>query len=433
MGEVIAGRFELLEHIATGGSGSVFRARDLAQHRLCAAKVMRQSYSGEILRFVREQGVKFDHRHLLTPYGWAAVDDRVVIATRLMAGGNLSAALSDHGAFSAELVAEVLTQLLDGLAHVHAAGWVHRDIKPANVLLEPTGTGVPQLRLADFGIASHADQPRLTESGLVVGTPGFLAPELLRLPVEPAAAQDLYAAGVLAVQLLHPELRGEALSEHCRALQTEGLPAALYGILRGLLDTNPELRHRAAAVAAEQLAPLRNARGYMVASGEPFEVFDHFALPDAEPEPIEQSPAEEPAPSTMVRRAPNSRRRALPWAPLLALLAAVLLGVLSLWLVFGQAGQGAPSQDSVTSSPPTLDEQSMQPPATKESAGTTGSAPTERESEAVTSTSSTPRELGVELDSTAVEGQACTVLEAGLQVNGADGQTLVCRDGVWRS
>ena len=86
--EVIAGRFELLEHIASGGSGAVWVARDRKAGKLCAAKVMRQSYSGELLRFVREQGVKFAHPHLLTPYGWAAEDDQVVIATDLMRGGS---------------------------------------------------------------------------------------------------------------------------------------------------------------------------------------------------------------------------------------------------------------------------------------------------------------------------------------------------------
>ncbi|WP_279403455.1 serine/threonine-protein kinase, partial [Arthrobacter sp. JCM 19049] len=162
MAEVIAGRFELIEHIAQGGSGSVWLARDLQCRRRCAAKVMRQSYSGELLRFVREQGVKFDHPHLLTPYGWAAVDDRVVIASQLMRGGNLHTALQDYGAMSPELTAEVLAQLLEALGHVHAAGWIHRDVKPANVLLELTGTGVPRVRLTDFGIAAHMDQPRLT-------------------------------------------------------------------------------------------------------------------------------------------------------------------------------------------------------------------------------------------------------------------------------
>ena len=82
MADVIVGRFALIDLIAKGGSGSVWRAWDQKTQELCAAKVLRQRDSADLMRFVREKGVSFDHPHLLTPYGWGAEDEHVVIATK---------------------------------------------------------------------------------------------------------------------------------------------------------------------------------------------------------------------------------------------------------------------------------------------------------------------------------------------------------------
>ncbi|MCZ9345245.1 protein kinase, partial [Streptomyces sp. TRM76130] len=85
--------------------------------------------------------------------------------------------VGDYGPLPPGYVCTLLDQLLSGLAAVHAEGVVHRDVKPANILLEATGTARPRLRLGDFGIAMRLGEPRLTEADLVVGTPGYLAPE----------------------------------------------------------------------------------------------------------------------------------------------------------------------------------------------------------------------------------------------------------------
>ncbi|MCW4466709.1 serine/threonine protein kinase [Glutamicibacter sp. MNS18] len=436
--EVIAGRFELIEHIAEGGSGSVWLARDLQRSSRCAAKVMKQSYSGEILRFVREQGVKFDHPYLLTPYGWAAVDDRVLIASQLMRGGNLHTAMQDYGAFSPELVAEILAQLLDGLGHVHASGWVHRDVKPANVLLETTAARVPKVRLTDFGIATHQDAPRLTEVGLTVGTEGFLAPEQ-RAGKEPDAAQDLYALGALAVQLLDPTLRGESLRRRCTELATShhDLPSAPLGpVLAGLLDTDPGVREDTAGRALEQLHPLRNRQGYRVASGEVFEVFDHFADdglhpsdPEAEPEASTRAETRPPAPaqrSAPQDTSPGPKGRP-PWQPWVFLLVALLLGAVSLWLVYGQdtdqgASDAANPAPQATGTPQAPDAETTR--ATDRPDGTESQQPAAPATTAAHSATSTALEVGI--SSTARRGQECTALEEGLTVDGADGLTLVC-------
>ncbi|PZS18249.1 MAG: serine/threonine protein kinase [Pseudonocardiales bacterium] len=202
MTDLVAGRFALCDPIARGGSGVVWRAMDVKTGRYCAAKVMRRRDAGDLLRFAREQSVRLAHHHVLTPYSWAAEDEHVVIASELVDGGSLSTLLGDYGALAEPTVAAILDQLLDALEHVHAAGLIHRDVKPGNVLLPATGTGALRVLLADFGLAIGGRDVRLTQVGTVVGTPGYLAPELLSGGVTPAPTHDLYAAGQVAAALL---------------------------------------------------------------------------------------------------------------------------------------------------------------------------------------------------------------------------------------
>ena len=290
MGQVIAGRFELLEHIASGASGSIWRAFDRRRGTECAAKVLRQKDSGELLRFVREQGVQLTHPHLATPYGWAAEDDDVAIAMPLIRGGTLETAMSDHGAFTPELTATLLYQLLDALTHVHAAGWIHRDVKPANILLEPTGTGHPHLRLGDFGTALRTDDPRFTEIGFIHGTPGYLPPEALS-GAAPSPAGDLYAAGIVALRMLHPTAKTvDELATARTNLANEPIPAPLQAAVLGLTSEDPSARHASAEAGRRSLASATGRERYTVASGEPFEVFDQLTSDDAPPSPAPTAP-----------------------------------------------------------------------------------------------------------------------------------------------
>ncbi|GAA1527645.1 serine/threonine-protein kinase [Kribbella lupini] len=292
MADVFAGRFELIDPIGAGGTGAVWRAWDRRLERLCAAKVLRQRHAGALLRFVREQGVRLDHPNILSPYSWAADDDQALLAMDLVGGGAVSNLLADFGPLPDRYAAELLAQLLGALVQVHAAGLVHRDIKPANLLLEATGTNPPVLRLSDFGIALSLGEPRLTHQGALIGTPGYLAPETLA-GSPPAVAQDLYAVGVTAWQLLTGE---EPPTTH--PLPTPANPTPVWDLVKPLLAADPADRPSAESALAA-LAPLladpleTPAR---TPDQEPIEVFDHLpAVPAAYKHLVAVTPAQSPA------------------------------------------------------------------------------------------------------------------------------------------
>lgn len=280
MGKRYAGRYELIDPLGEGGMGSVWRAWDAKSERYVAAKLLRHSDSGALLRFVREQSLRVTHPHVAPPTGWAAEDDDVLLTMELVAGGSVATLLRDYGHLPPAWAVVLVDQLLQGLAAVHATGIVHRDVKPANLLLDATGTAAPVLRLADFGISAVVGEPRLTSTGSVVGTAGYLAPELLA-GAEPDPRQDLFAVGVVAAELLTGS----------RTLPPGTWPAPhVLDVLRALCADDPERRPasatrarqlldeaaRADGIAAE-VAAVREGRGAELAD-EPVEVFRH--LPD---------------------------------------------------------------------------------------------------------------------------------------------------------
>ncbi|MEU6603950.1 protein kinase [Streptomyces shenzhenensis] len=280
MGEVFAGRYELADPIGRGGVGAVWRAWDHRRRRYVAAKVLQQRDAHSLLRFVREQALRIDHPHVLAPASWAADDDKVLFTMDLVAGGSLVHLVGDYGPLPPLFVCTLLDQLLSGLAAVHEEGVVHRDIKPANILLEATGTGRPRLRLSDFGIAMRLGEPRLTETNLVVGTPGYLAPEQM-LGAEPGFSADLFAVGLVALYLLEgakPDAKAlvQYFAEHGTPGAPKGVPEPLWQVVSTLLQPDPEARFRTATGARKALASATQLLPEPGLDDELIEIFDQL-------------------------------------------------------------------------------------------------------------------------------------------------------------
>ncbi|MEV7380109.1 serine/threonine protein kinase [Streptomyces lydicus] len=280
MGEIFAGRYELIDPIGRGGVGAVWRAWDHRRRRYVAAKVLQQSDAHTLLRFVREQALRIDHPHVLAPASWAADDDKVLFTMDLVNGGSLAHLTGDYGPLPPRFVCVLLDQLLAGLTAVHAEGVVHRDIKPANILLEATGTGRPHLRLSDFGIAMRKGEPRLTEANYVVGTPGYFAPEQM-LGAEPDFPADLFAVGLVALYLLTgvkpdaEELIGH-FADHGIPNAPEDVPEPLWQVLASLVHPNPDCRFKTATGARKAVLAAMEMLPEPTVEEEIVEVFDHI-------------------------------------------------------------------------------------------------------------------------------------------------------------
>jgi serine/threonine-protein kinase len=200
--EVLAGgRYRLRGRLRAGGMAIVHRAWDRHLEREVAVKTIAETFACD-LTFVRrfrreaELSARLAHPHVVTVLD-AGSEPRDFIVMELMRGLDARALLKRRGWLTSREAIDVVAQVSDALAHVHAHGVIHGDVSLGNVLIGwPDGTA----KLADFGLASTvSDSP--AAGGGVIGTPGYVAPEVL-LGATPSARSDLYSLGVAAYRLL---------------------------------------------------------------------------------------------------------------------------------------------------------------------------------------------------------------------------------------
>ncbi|WP_139979929.1 serine/threonine-protein kinase [Nocardioides litoris] len=289
MGEVFAGRYELVDPVATGGMGAIWRVLDRQDGQLKAAKILRQSDAGSLLRFVREQSMRIDHPHVVTPQSWAGMDDRVLFTMPLVGGGSVADLVREHGPLPWWWVAVVTDQLLDALEAVHAAGIVHRDVKPGNLLLEPTGHGRPHLRLTDFGIAAPVDEPRMTRGVQAIGTPTYMPPEQWH-GADPHPTLDVYAVGRVVHEMLLGRRPADEDDPSAAVTGPAGAPGdRLLGLVSLLTRPDPAERPQTATEARGLLAGL-------VAAAEPQPGDAPVVVPDRFPQETLPDSPRGPAP-----------------------------------------------------------------------------------------------------------------------------------------
>ncbi len=288
MGDVFSHRYELVDPLGEGGGGLVWRVWDHGSKQYLAAKVLRQVDAGSLMRFMREQSMRIEHTHVLTPVSWAGEDDRVLFTMPLVRGGSVATLVGDFGGLPAPWAATLLDQTLIALEQIHSHGLLHRDVKPANLLLDATGRDLPRLRLSDFGVAAVLDQPRLTHGALALGTKGYLAPECLTGDWNPDPRADLFSTGMTALEMVtgaHAAEPAEGTSttsapEVGARLRAHNIDPDLVAWICRLTEADPADRPQSAAAARDLLGGTGLVAAHANDLGSEVEVFDHVpALP----------------------------------------------------------------------------------------------------------------------------------------------------------
>ncbi len=357
-GEVIAGHYRVLERIGSGGMGVVWRARDERLQRVVAVKQLllqpglpagdAESARQRTLREARI-AARLQHPNAIVVFDVAEHDGEPCLVLEYMASRSLAAVLADRGALPAPEVAGIGRQIASALAAAHVAGIVHRDVKPGNVLIDDTGSA----KITDFGVSRAAGDVTVTQTGVVAGTPAYLAPEVAR-GQEPTPASDVFSLGATlyaAVEGRTPfgdtgnqlALLHAAAAGRVEAPQRAGaLRTVLMSMLQPDPGRRPDMAQAAAGLAAVTGADARNRPLLLPATAQfpadatapiagavmrPGAGSTTRAMSPGPPGPPGPPPAGRPGPSARDRRRP---RRLLVAAIVTAVLALGGWGLVSL-------------------------------------------------------------------------------------------------------
>ncbi|GGV55550.1 serine/threonine-protein kinase PkaB [Streptomyces griseoloalbus] len=319
MARRIGSRYTAHQILGRGSAGTVWLGD--GPEGPVAIKLLREDLSSDqelVGRFVQERTalLGLEHPHIVSVRDLVVDGNDLALVMDLVRGTDLRTRLDRERRLAPEAAVAIAADVADGLAAAHAAGVVHRDVKPENVLLDMQGPlgpgGSHRALLTDFGVAKLIDTPRRTRATKIIGTPDYLAPEIVEgLP--PRASVDIYALATVLYELLagftpfgggHP---GAVLRRHVTetVVPLPGIPDELWQLLVQCLAKAPASRLRASELGARlrELLP-------MLAGMPPLDVDE----PDTEPAPEagEEAPQSAPVPAAgkTVRR-----RGAVPLVP----------------------------------------------------------------------------------------------------------------------
>ena len=301
-GKIYGGRYKLVSRIATGGMGEVWQAQDEIILRKVAIKILKQQYLGDpdfVERFRTEakHAAMINHDGIANVYDYGEDEGSAYLVMELVPGEALSSILEREKTLPEQQVISIIAQTALALDAAHRQGLVHRDIKPGNLLITPDGT----VKITDFGIARVANQASLTQTGQVMGTVQYLAPE--QATGKPASASgDIYSLGIVAYEALagRRPFKGETQMAIAMAQINEtppplpeGIDPKLVRLVMDCMAKKPDQRpHSALELAARAEALLADTSTPIAVVPPVFDaVSDETTFIDTDTKPIASVPA----------------------------------------------------------------------------------------------------------------------------------------------
>ncbi|OGO15756.1 MAG: hypothetical protein A2Z14_01545 [Chloroflexi bacterium RBG_16_48_8] len=256
---ILGGRYQIIEHIGSGGMANVFRARDLNLQRDVAIKILRENFIEDPsfqARFLQEarSAANLLHPNIVTIYDFGHDEHRYFIVMEYVDGTDLKSFIRESNRTQISKTLDLMIQICEGVGYAHRAGLVHCDLKPQNILVSPDG----RAKVTDFGIslALAAINPE-ERTDVVWGSPKYFAPEQAA-GTAPSPSSDVYALGVILYEMLTGKLpfEGESAEGLAELHQTSPPPSprcfneqispTLESILLKVLSKEPAARYRTA-------------------------------------------------------------------------------------------------------------------------------------------------------------------------------------------
>jgi eukaryotic-like serine/threonine-protein kinase len=271
-GDVLGGRYEILQLLGEGGMGAVYKARDRELDRPVALKLIRPEMASNpsiLARFKQELLLsrQVTHKNVIRIYDLGDADGVKFITMEFVEGRDLRALIHEKKKFSPEEAVEIIQQVCQALEAAHSVGVIHRDLKPQNVMRENTG----RILVMDFGLARTIEGDGMTQVGALVGTMEYMSPEQA-LAKELDQRSDLYTLGLILYELLTGKMPFNAESALASLIKRtqerpvpvsdhdQRIPGALSGIVSKCLERDPNLRYESATELLRDLEAWQGKR-----------------------------------------------------------------------------------------------------------------------------------------------------------------------------
>ncbi len=272
VGEVLAGRYEILQLLGEGGMGAVYKAADRELDRFVALKVIRPELASNpsiLARFKQELLLahQVTHRNVIRIYDLADAEGVKFITMEFVEGKDLRALIREQKKFSPEDAVEIIQQVCLALDAAHSVGVIHRDLKPQNIMRDNSG----RILVMDFGLARTLEGDGMTQTGAIVGTMEYMSPEQA-LAKELDQRSDLFALGLILYEMLTgktPFHAESALASLIKRTQERAvpvsdidaqIPGALSGIVSKCLERDLDQRYQSAAAILADLNTWKDKR-----------------------------------------------------------------------------------------------------------------------------------------------------------------------------